>query len=187
MTRKTSRFAAVLASAAALSMTATPAMAQGWGWGGGWGGNNWGRHHHHDGVDAGDVITGILIIGGIAAIASAASSASKKDRRYPDDRRYPNEDTNRRDSNAGYGQDNRPDWREREGTSTGVGGGIDSAVNACIDEVARGSARVDGVDTVNREGQGWRVRGRTMKGGDFICSVDGTGRVTEISVDGKAY
>ncbi|MBA4161055.1 MAG: hypothetical protein C0515_02995 [Novosphingobium sp.] len=182
MTRKQSRFTAVLASAAALAMTATPAMAQGWGWGGGWG------RHHRDRVDAGDVLTGILIIGGIAAIASAASNSSKRDRdrRRDDDRRYPDEQY-RRDSNAGYGQDNRPEWREREGTSSGVGGGIDGAVNACIDEVARGSARVDGVDAVNREGKGWRVQGQTIKGGTFVCSVDGSGRVTEVSVDGKAY
>jgi len=182
MTRKTSRFAAVLASAAALSMTATPAMAQGWG--GGWGG--WGRHYHRDRVDAGDVLTGILIIGGIAAIASAASKADKRDRdrRRDDDRRYPDEQY-RSDSNAGYGQDNRPEWRGNDRAS--AGSGIDDAVNACIDEVARGSARVDGVDTVNREGQGWRVQGRTIKGGDFVCSVDQSGRVSEISVDGKAY
>jgi hypothetical protein len=183
MTHKHSRFAVMLASAAALAMTATPAMAQGWGWGG------WGRHYHRDRVDAGDVLTGILIIGGIAAIASAASKSTKRDRDYrrDDDRRYPDEQY-RRDSNTGYGQDNRPEWRERSGgTSTGVGGGIDNAVNACIDEVASGSARVDGVDNVNREGRGWRVQGKTMKGGDFVCSVDQSGRVTEISVDGKAY
>ena len=160
MTRKQSRFTAVLASAAALAMTATPAMAQGWGWGGGWG------RHHRDRVDAGDVLTGILIIGGIAAIASAASNSNKRDRdrRRDDDRRYPDEQY-RRDSNAGYGQDERPEWRERSGgTSTGVGGGIDGAVNACIDEVARGSARVDGVDGVNREGKGLARSGPDHQG-----------------------
>jgi hypothetical protein len=178
MTRKTSRFAAVLASAAALSMTATPAMAQGWG--------GWGRHHHRDRVDAGDVLTGILIIGGIAAIASAASNSNKRDRdrRRDDDRRYPDQQYPR-DSNAGYGQDSRPEWREGERAS--AGSGIDGAVNACIDEVASGSARVDGVDNVNREGKGWRVQGRTIKGGTFVCSVDQSGRVSEVSVDGKAY
>jgi hypothetical protein len=178
MTRKTTRFAAALTSLAAFSMAATPAMAQGWGWGG--------RHHHRDRVDAGDILTGILIIGGIAAIASAASNSSKRDRdrRRDDDRRYPDEQY-RRDSNAGYGQDNRPEWRER--SSSSAAGGIDGAVNACIDELARGSARVDGVDAVNREGKGWRVQGQTIKGGTFVCSVDQSGRVTEVSVDGKAY
>ena len=86
-----SRLAAVLASVAALTMSASPALAQDWGWGGG----NWG-HRHHDRVDAGDVIAGILIIGGIAAIASAASK-NKRDRR---------------DNNREY--DNRPEYpRER--------------------------------------------------------------------------
>ena len=178
MTRKTSRLAAVLLSAAAFSMTATPAIAQGWG--------GWGRHHHRDRVDAGDVLTGILIIGGIAAIASAASNSNKRerDRRRDDDRRYPDQQYPR-DSNAGYGQDNRPEWRERE--SNAASGGIDGAVNACIDEVASGSARVDDIDNVNREGKGWRVQGQTIKGGTFVCSVDQSGRVTEVSVDGKAY
>lgn len=174
MNRKTSRFAAVLASAAAFSMAATPALARDWGWGG------WGGHHRHrDGVDAGDIITGILIIGGIAAIASAASKKdrSREERRYPDDRRD--------DRSADYGQDNRPEWRENG--ANGASSGIDSAVNSCIDEVARGSNRVEGVDTVNRDGDGWRVEGRTIKGGDFSCSVDGSGRVKSVSVDGKAY
>lgn len=180
MTRKTTRFAAVLLSAAALSMAATPAMAQGWGWGG--------RHHHRDRVDAGDILTGILIIGGIAAIASAASNSNKRDRdrRRHEERRYPDQQYPR-ESNAGYGQDSRPEWRERTSTSAASGSNIDEAVNSCIDEVARGSARVEGVDSVNREGQGWRVQGKTMKGGTFVCSVDGSGRVTEVSVDGKAY
>lgn len=44
--------------------------------------------HHHDRVDAGDVLAGILIIGGIAAIASAASNNKQKraepEYRYPD-------------------------------------------------------------------------------------------------------
>ena len=70
MNRKTTGFRSLLLSAAALSMVATPALANhNWGWGG---------RHHRDRVDAGDVLTGILIIGGIAAIASAASSNNKK-------------------------------------------------------------------------------------------------------------
>ena len=180
MTRKTTRFAAVLLSAAALSMTATPAMAQGWG--------GWGRHHHRDRVDAGDILTGILIIGGIAAIASATSNSNKRDRdrRRDEERRYPDQQYPR-ESNAGYGQDDRPEWRERTSTRAASGSNIDEAVNSCIDEVARGSARVEGVDSVNREGQGWRVQGQTIKGGTFVCSVDQSGRVTEVSVDGKAY
>src|SRR6478735_3179255 len=72
---RSSRTAAVLAAIAAVSMTAPPAMAHGrvgigignaWGWGGpGWGG--WGRHRR---VDAGDVLTTILIVGAVAAAAN---------------------------------------------------------------------------------------------------------------------
>ncbi len=80
MTSRYFRSAAVLASLASLALAATPALARDrWGgWGGGWG-------RHHDRVDAGDVLAGVLIIGGIAAVASAASKAAR-DRRYEDGR-----------------------------------------------------------------------------------------------------
>lgn len=102
----TSRFAAATALAASLALAASPVAAaqlprigganapvpaaRSWsvegeaahhrhgGWGGGYGG--WGgyRHHHHgDGIDGGDVLAGILILGGIAAIATAASNNSR--------------------------------------------------------------------------------------------------------------
>jgi len=56
-----SRAALVAASLAALALTATPASARHW------------RHHDH-GIDGGDVLAGLLIIGGIAAVASAATA-----------------------------------------------------------------------------------------------------------------
>ena len=175
MRAKSSRFAAVLASVAACSMIASPALAQGWG---GWGG--WGNHRrHHDRVDAGDVLTGILILGGIAVLVDAASK-SKRERR--DDRRdYPRraDDNGQREQTYGYGDDNRPEWNQ--------GSGIDAAVSTCTSEVARGSARVDGVDSVNRDGDGWRVQGRTGNGGQFTCSVDGSGRIRNVTVDGRSY
>lgn len=123
----TSLPAVALASAAALSLTATPAMA---------------RHYHRDrGIDGGDVLAGILLIGGIAAIASAASKSGRdrdaRDYRYEDGRyedgRYP--DT--RHDDRGYpaapyrqggqhsDQDYR-DWRaehDRRGGYAGPGGG----------------------------------------------------------------
>ena len=160
-----SRFAAVLASAAALSLSASPALAQGWG-GGGWG------HHHRDRVDAGDVIAGILIIGGIAAIASAASS-KKRDRRDDNRPDYPGDRT------SGYGNDNDQQWQQNVG--------VDSAVNRCTSEVSRGSNRGPSVESINRDGDGWRVQGRTGEGAEFSCSVDGNGRVRNVQVDGRAY
>lgn len=171
-----SRSASVLACAAALSLVATPALARDRGWGGNWGGDH-GRHHN-DGIDGGDILAGVLIIGGIAAIASAASK-SKKERERQDDYRYPDRQTApQRDGSAGYGQDDRPEWRE--------GNGINSAVDRCLDEVQRGSTKVDGVDSVNRDGQGWRVAGQTGSGGSFVCSVDTDGRIRSVSIDGHA-
>ena len=73
-----SRAALVAASLAAVALTATPASARHW--------------RHHDRVDGGDVLAGVLILGGIAAVAAAASSSNRsreaRDYRYPDSR-YP--------------------------------------------------------------------------------------------------
>lgn len=170
MTSRHSRLAAILAGAAAFSMMATPAMAHDRGWGG-WGG--WGRHH--DDIDAGDVLAGILIIGGIAAIATAASNSGKAKHSVPD-YRYP--EPSQRNTSRGYGDDNRPQWND--------GSGINGAVNRCIDEVSRGRSGVDSVDSVNRDGDGWRVQGRADGGGTFSCTVDGDGRIRNINIDGRA-
>ncbi len=178
MTQKFSRIAATLASAAALSLVATPAMARDWGWGGAYG------HRHNDGIDAGDVIAGILIIGGIAAIASAASKAGKDKRarspnRYPDDQGGSDGYSN--DSNRGYGSDNRdarPQWNGSNAFNT--------AVDRCVGEIELGKARVESVDSVNRDGAGWRVQGQVRGSGDFACSIDGDGRIRSVSIDGHA-
>ena len=167
MIGKKSHLAAVLASAAALSLSATPAFAQSWGWGGG----NWG-HHHRDQVDAGDVLAGILIIGGIAAIVSAASS-KKRDRRDNDRPDYPG------DRASGYGNDNDQQWQQNAG--------VDSAVGRCTKEVSRGSNHGTSVASINRDGDGWRVQGRTGEGAEFTCSVDGNGQIRNVQVGGRAY
>ncbi len=172
--RKISRISAMLASAAALSMAATPALARGPGWGGsGWDGGWRGERHHGDGIDGGDILTGLLILGGIAVIAGAASNGAKnRDQRAPlPEPRYSPPAT------AGYGVDDRPQWSE--------GGGINSAINRCMDEVDRGRTRVDSVDAVNRAGDGWRVEGRA-DGGAFSCTVDGDGRIRQVTIDGHA-
>ena len=171
MTIKTSRVTATLAVAAVFSLVASPAAAQNWG--GDWGGGDWG--HHRNRVDAGDVLAGILIIGGIAAIASAASK-NKRDRRG-DDRRYPGDYP--RDGSGSYGNDNDQQWQQN--------GGVDSAVNRCTNEISRGSDRGTTVESINRDGDGWRVQGRTGAGGAFTCSVDGNGRIRNVQVDGRAY
>lgn len=173
------RLAKGLAAAACLSLAVTPALARDrGGWGGGWGGyrGGWG-HHHDDGVDGGDILAGLLVIGAVAAIATAASK-SEKDKDRPDDPR-PNPD----DRNGRYGQDNSGrdgprDW--------GRSRSIDMAVDTCVDEVERGSSRVDQVDGVDRDGDGWRIMGRTRSGAPFRCSIDGEGRLRSMTVDGKA-
>lgn len=158
MMQRSSRLAATLLSAAALSLAATPAMAgPRWGWGG---------YHHRDRVDAGDVLTGILIIGGIAAIASAASNNKKRDRYERRDR----DDRYERDFSR---EDDRPQWQE--------GTGINGAINRCLGEVTRGADRNAEIDAVNRDGDGWRVEGRT-EGDDFTCTIDGSGRIRNIQV-----
>lgn len=177
MNRKLFKGASVLASAAALSMAATPALARDrWGWGGGWG-------RHHDRVDAGDVLAGILIIGGIAAVASAASKAGKNKSRSNDDYRYPEDRDYRGDDYRGN------DYREtapREGYGTAYAGDMNDAVNRCIDEVNRGRARVEGVDGAERDADGWRVRGRVGNDSRFSCTIDGDGRIRQVSIDGQA-
>lgn len=176
-----SRTAAMLASAAALSMSATPALAE-HGWGGGYGG--WDQRDRHD--DTGWIVGGIIGIGMIAAIASAASK-SKRDReaRYPD-RDYREDDYR----NNGYrGDDTRYTSRRDDGARQSYSGnsrGIDGAVDACVGEVERGSTRVDTVDSVDRDGTGWRVTGRITGGRSFDCSVDAGGRIRSASVDGRA-
>jgi hypothetical protein len=167
MIGKTSRLTAMLASAAAFSMAASPAFAQGWG------GGHWGRHRSH--VDAGDVLTGILIIGGIAAIASAASS-HKRDRRDDERPEYP------RERSAGYGNDNDQQWNQQGQQN----GGVDNAVNRCTSEVSHGSNRAASVDSINRDGDGWRVQGHTGQGAEFTCSVDADGQIRGVQVEDRA-
>lgn len=181
MKRANSRPAIALAAAAMLSMTATPATARGW------------HRHHHDRIDAGDVFAGILIIGGIAAIASAASKSNRERERreesYPE-RRYPSDQDYRdyrdyRDGRERYGDDRDERYGRPYGGSS-YASGIDGAVDACVNEVERADRRVDTVDNVNREGEGWRVEGRTSSGGEFTCSVDVDGRIRRSTVDGRA-
>lgn len=149
---------------ALLATSATPALARdhGWnrgGWGGGWGGYRH-RRHRGDGIDAGDVILGAIIIGGIAAVASAASQANR-------DRT--------RDGDWGGG------WSRDEGTEEAA---VDSCARAAEREGARygQDARVEDITSVARQDGGWRVYGvvSAERGGGngrysdksrFSCSV----------------
>ena len=195
--------AAGLALAAALSMAATPALAaapstaasstgdhgivlahNSWGgWGGGYGGG-WGRRHHD--IDAGDVITGVLILGGIAAIASAVGNANKS-RRAPQYRPpSQNEDTWRDDT--WRNGDERPTYQGAQGGSRYSQSGtfdpsaMNRAIDDCVGEIERNN-RVAGVDTVNRDAGGYTVRGTVRGGQSFTCTVGSDGRIGTAAVN----
>lgn len=133
-----SKIGLTIATAATALATATPAEAQR-------------RYHdrHHDGIDAGDVIAGALIIGGIAAIASAADN----DRGYRGyDRGYRGYDGG---YNNGYGYyDNGYNSRQ----------GVEQCVRAAQRQASRagGFARVTDVTRIDRVRGGYEVRGRLV-------------------------
>ncbi len=122
------------------------------------------RHRRHRGVDAGDVIAGVLILGGIAAIASAASDNKRERRSYPV--REPRYDDRRGNARSGGGQ------------------GIDRAVDMCLREIER-DVRVDNVDNVSRTGEGWFVTGSIYNGDSFSCQINNDGRVENVSIGGR--
>ena len=173
--------ALALVSAAALSLTASPAMARGW--------------HRERGIDGGDILAGVLILGGIAAVASAASNSSRsrdaRDYRYPDARypnaRYPEAGDYRdyREDDGRYGapraEDNYPG-----GPTARDGGSIDDVVNVCTNEIERGGRQIDSVEGVNRASDGWRVDGRLSDGRAFSCTAGQDGSIRSATVDGRA-
>jgi hypothetical protein len=123
------------------------------------------RWHRRDRVDAGDVVAGVLVIGAIAAIASAANSNRDRENRYP--QRYPAPD-------ARYDYRDGPrDWRYDSDR------GLDRAVDMCAREVER-NGRIDRVDGVDRNGDGWRVTGKLATGAQFTCSIGDDGRVDAV-------
>jgi hypothetical protein len=131
------------------------------------------RHRHGGGVDAGDILTGVLILGGIAAIASAADNAREPEPRYPrDDRGY----------------------REPAGSQSWQGDGMARAVDICTGEVEREAGPVRSVDGANRNAGGWQVSGELDGGRGFSCWIGNDGRVSGVDVqdgaasyDGAAY
>lgn len=130
------------------------------------------RHHRrHRGIDGGDVLAGVLILGGIAAIASAASNKNERrdDRRY-DDRRY---------------DDRRYDDRRTTNPRTSSDSGLDNAVNMCLAEIER-DVRVDSVDGASRVASGWLVSGTLFNGSGFTCTIDNSGRISNVDYGGLA-
>ena len=158
------KFLTGAAAAAALTVTAaSPAQAQFFG----------GNRYDRDGVDAGDIITGVAVLGGIAAIASAFGR---------DGSRY------------GYGNQyrHRNDYQHAvnacayEAESFGQGGRV-SIVD--IDRRGANSYRVRGVIDAgyNSYGGGYGYERRNDRFGyggysqrvAFACTARGNGRVTD--------
>jgi hypothetical protein len=125
------------------------------------------RRHRHDGVDAGDVIAGVLVLGGIAAIASAASNNRRERER---DVVVVERERNRYDNPA----------VRRSG-----GSGLDGAVSQCLGAIER-DVRVDSVDGATRLPEGWVVSGTLFNGSGFTCRIDNSGRISDIDYGGFA-
>lgn len=134
-----------------------------------WRGNRRWRGRNR-GISGGDIVAGALILGGIAAIASAASNSANT-RRGPNDRYSYNDD-------------------------------VRSASNQCGAAAAAQSglgSRIERIDNVVRDGNGWRVEGLVGSRGSgvdsFTCGVS-YGRIDYVrfnrangawGVDGQGY
>ncbi len=191
---------ATVAAGAMVAGSATPALADARG------------YHDRDGISAGDVIAGALVIGGIAAVASAAHN----DRDYRYDR-------------AGYGDFGRGGYDRGYGGYGGYDrdaywrGNPRQAVQQCVFAAERQASRysygradvtdirevrdtrygyeVRGRIAVNSMGRGWRhgdgdygrgwggdYRGwnsglRGYDSGSFRCRIE-QGRVVDMDIDG---
>jgi hypothetical protein len=116
-------------------------------------------HRDGDGISAGEVIAGALVIGGLAAILSD----NDRDSRYSDrDYRYDR-------AGYGYGDDHRRGGYDR-GHGYGYGnryGGSRAAVNQCINAVERWGSRYSRTDVtrihdIDRTRYGYRVSGNIV-------------------------
>ncbi|MEZ5683425.1 MAG: hypothetical protein R3E03_04260 [Novosphingobium sp.] len=130
-----------IAAGALVASSASPAFAEGR------------DHRGRDGISAGDVIAGALIIGGIAAVASAASKNDRYDRDYRYDR-------------AGYGWNGGYDRGDRYDRGYGYDNprqAVEQCVNAAERMAARysyGRADVTDIRSVRDTRYGFEVRGR---------------------------
>lgn len=141
-----------------------------------------------DGIGAGEIIAGALVIGGIAAIAAAASDNDDgyRNRRY-DDRYY---------------RGNNNYYNRRGYNANGYRNGSRDAINQCVHATERrtsyrnGRANVTNIRDIDRTRRGYKIKGRLaveeyrgrygQRGydqGSFTCRVE-YGRVTDIDIRG---
>lgn len=143
MTTLTKAVVGAVAAGAMVGAAASPALAQGR------------EHRDHDGISAGDVIAGALVIGGIAAIAAAASNDG---RAYRDTEDY-------RYDRAGY---DRANWGWNDGNGDRYANGNPrQAIEQCVYSAERiaarsryGGADVTDIRQVRSTRYGYEVRGR---------------------------
>jgi hypothetical protein len=171
------------------------------------------EHRDRDGISAGDIIAGALVIGGIAVIASAASKNNRDYRGYPDEYGY---------DRAGYGENYRDGYGRGYDRDSYWRGSPRRAVEQCVYAAERYASgrgmradvtdirevrdtrfgfQVKGRIAVNTRGRGWHrgdsdygqgwggdYRGwnHSMRGydsGSFKCKFE-RGRVVDIDIDG---
>jgi hypothetical protein len=172
------------AAAAALVSVSAPAQA---------------RHRDNDGISAGEVIAGAVVLGGLAAVIASADNDRNRGYRYDDrDYRY-NDGYNRYDDDYRRGYDR--DYRYNSY------GGSRSAVNQCVNAVENWANRysrsdVTQINDIDRTRYGYRVSGnvvvqdgwrgrdrynhgydRGYDRGRFTCYVE-RGRVVDIDYRG---
>lgn len=187
MTFKPSKFTSAAAIAAALSMTVTPAMAaelpahvsytaaqvETGDAGEANQYRHWRRHRHRDrGIDAGDVVAGVLVVGAIAALAGA----------------FDGDDDDRRERNRDYRDRNDRDYRARDYRSGNYeSDGIGRAADICVEQVERGNDRVDEVSDASRRSDGWHVEGTLDSGEGWSCWIDNQGRIRNVDFAAASY
>ena len=147
------------------------------------------------GIDAGDVLTGIAVVGGVAAIASAIGNSN---RGYGYNNGYGYNGGYVREGygyNSGYGY--TPGYGQGYGYNSGYG--QSAAVNACsyqaqrygrgpiqildVDQTGNRRFRVHGV--IDGDG-GYYNRGYSQRIG-FSCTARDNGRVTDFDLDRRRY
>jgi hypothetical protein len=162
-------------AAGAMALSASPAAA---------------RDRHDDGIDAGDIIAGALVIGGIAAVASSIGH----DRGYNGTYGGPYYgDYNGRYDN-GYGYNYNRYGNSRQAVQQCVNAAQRSAYGARVTDIRsidrkRDGYRIKGTVVVNERGGGWgrdynyRYNGRNYDQGKFSCDVQ-YGRVVDVDFSG---
>ena len=163
-------------AAGAMALAATPAAA---------------RDRHDDGIDAGDIIAGALVIGGIAAVASSIGNNRGYNGTYGGPY-YGGYNNGRYDSRYGY--DYNRTGNSRQAVEQCVSAAQRGAYGARVTDIRsidrkRDGYRIKGTVVVNERGGGWgrdynyRYSGRNYDQGKFSCDVQ-YGRVVDLDYSG---